>query len=148
MASWGTRYIGIRKEISPSDYVTKGSYYEAVYTTPVDIPDDIELTLLTAFRGLSDKVSGQRTNYIYVKGRTVIIQWYAEHASPLSVETVLTAITIIAVAYAVTMVLSAVYQIVSIVGPEVVGMFLQMMMMFFMMTMITRFTEFLPRRRR
>jgi len=147
MASWGIRYIGIYKEVTQDDYVVPKSYYEAVFTTPVDVPDEIELELLKAFRSLSDQVSGQRTNYIYVKGRTVVVQWYAEHASPLSIGTVITAIVAIAAVYAITLLLQTVYQIISLVSPEVLSMFIQMMMMFFMMVMVTRFTEFLPRRR-
>ena len=152
MASWGVRYIGIYKEISQSDPIVTGRYYEARFTTPIDIPDDIELALLTAFRGLQDQVSGQRTNYIYVKGRTVIIQWYAEHHSPITVGEVISAILLIAAAYAITMMLQSLYQVLSLVSPENLNMILNIVMMFIMMnfatTAITSFVKALPRRRR
>ena len=152
MAVWGTRYIGIYKEVKQEDPIAVGSYYEARFTAPIDIPDNIELTLITAFRGLSDQISGQRTNYIYVSGRTVIIQWYAEHHSPITLGEVVTVILAIAAVYAITLMLQSLYQVLSLLSPENISMILNIVMMFlmlnFMTTMIMRFTEFLPRRRR
>jgi len=147
MATWGIPAIGRYVKVSPEELVKRRIVYEGRFETRIDIPDEIELPLLTAFRRLSDWVAGTETRYVYVKGRDVRIQWVVK-GSPISISTVVAAILAIGVLFAIYLVLTAVYQIVSIIGTETFGMIFQMMFMMFFMAFFTSILGMIRPRRR
>ena len=108
MAEWGTKYYGITVPVKEEDEVVKGAMYEAKYETPVDIPDAIEAPLITELRKLSDRVTGQETTYMNVKGRSVTVQWRATTASPISVGTIIAALIVLAAILAIALALVSV----------------------------------------
>jgi len=146
MATWGVPAIGRYVKVSPEERIKRGVVYESRFRTEIDIPDEIELPLLTAFRKLSDWVAGTETRYIYVKGRDVRIQWVSE-GSPALIETVITAIIAIAVLFAIYLVLTAVYQIVSYFDPQTAGNIFQLMFLMMIMYFSIRIMQFLRWRR-
>lgn len=166
MAVWGRRALGRYVPAKTTDEVVAERIYESRYETAVDIPDAIELPLLTAFRGIGDQVSGTETTYISVKGRNVVVQWKSRTASPeivsaeikeiydevvashspLLLEAVVIGFASLAVGFAVYMVLTALYQIVSFIGAETTGMIVQMIFMMMIMVMLTSFIRSITER--
>jgi len=148
MAVWGRKAIGRYVLVKEEDPVKRGVTYESRFETAIDIPDAIELPLLTALQGLKDRIAGTQTTYIEVKGRKVIMQWKQTGSPAISVGTVITAIIAIAVIYAVYLTLTAVYQILTFLGPEVSGFIMSMLfLMGFFIVMGSFISMIMPRRR-
>jgi len=170
IAVWGMRAIGRYVPAKITDEVVAGRIYESQFQTTVDIPDFLELPLLTALRSIRDAITGTETTYIKCEGTQVIVQWKSRTASPevvsaeiketierlgaggspLLLEAVVVAFVAIAVGVAVYMVLTALYQIVSFLGAETTSMIFQMiffmMVWVFLSALITPFIEMIRRR--
>jgi len=84
MAMWGTYYLGWRFPVAKDEELVAGKIYEGVFTTPIDIPDNLELPLIRELLKLKLREPTARTTFVYVKRRTVIVQWYQTSASPIS----------------------------------------------------------------
>jgi len=164
--SWGTRAIGRYVPAKTTEEVVRGRIYEAQFKTTVDIPDILELPLLTAIQGIKDQISGTETTYIKCERDKVIVQWKSKtaspeivsahiknivaklgvHASPLLLEAFVVAFVSIAVGYAIYMVLTALYQVVSFLGAETTSMIVQMMFFVMLWSFISSFIEPIIRR--
>jgi hypothetical protein len=84
MATWGTYYLGFRYPISKEQPLEADKIYEGRFTSPIDIPDNLELPLIRELMKLKLEEPSAETTFIYVKRRTVIVQWYQRTASPIS----------------------------------------------------------------
>jgi hypothetical protein len=96
MAMWGQYYVGIRYPMREEDTLVAGKIYEARYTTPIDIPDNLELPLIREL--IKYREHGAEPTFVYVKRRTVIVQWYQRMASPITAWAVVTGLALLAVA--------------------------------------------------
>jgi len=138
MAEWGQRAYGRKIAISESDEAIHGQLYEARFTTPVDIPDYIEIQLIEAYRYLYDYVSGTETTYICIGGKDVVIQW-RDTGSPLAISTVIMAIVGIAIIFGIYLVLREIYKILE-VSPEAIWAVIALAAMA-MVWMVTKRTD-------
>ena len=141
VAVWGMRAIGRYVEVSEDAEIEHGATYEMRYTTPIDIPDNLEMPIIQALRSLHDYISGTQTTYIYVGGTTIIIQWKAV-STPISLSVVAYGIIAILAGLAVTAALTRVYQIVSFLGSDTINLILQTILFVAILNLIT---SMLPR---
>jgi len=97
MATWGTRIVGLEIPVKESDELIAGKTYEANFSSPVYVPETLEMPLITELCKLRDKVAGSETTYVYVKGRDVTVQWKQKTASPISAGVVVVALLALAI---------------------------------------------------
>jgi len=95
MAMWGMYYLGFYHPMTEKDPLVAGKIYEARYTTPIDIPDNLELPLVKEL--IKYREHGAQPTFVYVKRRTVIVQWYQHTASPVSAGAVIVGLIALAV---------------------------------------------------
>jgi len=111
MAVWGTRVVGIDIPVRETDELISGKTFEANFSTPVDIPDALEVPLITELYKLKDKVAGSDTSYVYAEGRTVTVQWKQYSASPIAAGTVILALIALAIVLAIALALVSISKV-------------------------------------
>jgi hypothetical protein len=95
MAMWGVYYLGVYYPMRKEDTLVAGKIYEARYTTPIDIPDNLELSLIREL--IKYREHGAEPTFVYVKRRTVIVQWYQRTASPISAGAIIMGLALLAI---------------------------------------------------
>lgn len=97
MIEWGTKIVGLSSPVKSEDELTAGKVYQADFSTPIDIPDALEASVMTELCKLKDKVAGSETTYVYVSGRTIVVQWKQHSASPVTAGAVIFGLMALAV---------------------------------------------------
>jgi len=97
LIEWGTKIVGLSSPVKEGDELTAGKVYQADFSTPIDVPDALEAPLITELCKLKDKVVGSETTYVYVSGRTIVVQWEQKSASPVTAGAVIFGLMALAV---------------------------------------------------
>jgi len=95
MATWGTYYLGFRFPMHTEESLVAGKIYEGRFTTPIDIPDNLELPLIREL--IKYREHGAEPTFVYCKRRTVIVQWYQRTASPVTAGAVIMGLALLAI---------------------------------------------------
>ncbi len=145
MVSIGIKYWGMYRKVPDNHEAIKGQIYESRGSLNMQIPEDIALGFLKDWRDELEAKEGIITNYIEVNGTDFVIQWKVTGTpEPGTVSAIVYAICAIAVlvaAYYALSELSAVIhetgQVLSILGPENISMIMNILFLFFMLTMFS-----------
>jgi hypothetical protein len=127
---------------SESDPIVKGYVYEEIRRYDSDIPPDKYFELL---RQLREKIDGSeyglKTQYIEVNEKWVRVQ-FAKTGSPLItwaqvIQIIVVAISVALVGWAASLLVHELYKLATVLGSETVGMFLQVIALFVMLSLFS-----------
>ena len=135
MVSIGVRYWGTYRRVPENYAVVANRIYESRCELNQELPPEIALSFLYDWRNKLEVEHGVKTHYIEVTGTKATIQWYVTEASPIAVSTIVGIIAAVflavAIGYALSQLAIAVKEtgeLVSVLGPENVSMFLNVIM--------------------
>lgn len=99
MAEWGQYYWGFHFVQDPNAYVEAGKVYQSRLRATIPVPENIELAIIKEM--WKYRQHGAEPTYIYVKGGTVIVQWYQRTASPVTAAAIILGMMALALLIAV-----------------------------------------------
>jgi len=150
LVSWGVQQYGVRYLQTESDPIVSGYVYEEFRRYDSDIPSDKYFELIKQLREKIDGSEyGLKTQYIEVNQNWIRVQ-FVKTGSPLItwgtvIQIIAVAISIAVVAWAASLLVHEMYKLAVVVGPETVGMFLQILTLFMLLSLLTPMTDILTR---
>ena len=160
MVSLGYRYYGIARKVSEDEAVKPNVIYESWGEFNQEIPEEVALSYLQEWRNRLAVEHGVFTQYMEVRGKTFVVQWYVKHTSPpIPVREIILTLIIVAgiiasifLAREITATIKETRELASVIGPEnlsmivsIFGLFILLMFMSPFISMIAEIPKMITR---
>jgi hypothetical protein len=150
LVSWGVQQYGIRYVQTENDPIVSGYVYEEIRRYDSDIPPEKYFELLKQLRERIDGSGyGLKTLYIEVDKNWIRVQ-FTKTGSPLItwgtvIQIIAIAISIALAAWAASLLVHEMYKLATVVGSETVGMFLQVLTLYMLLSLFSPMIDIITR---